>query len=414
MFRCIYSMSLFKRIFKTLILSLPITSTFILSGCRNESQEPSVAYDPQVAFTINLSSPSQGTKADGVDDPYTGEEWGEGKHPESGTAFDHTINSVSAVLYPVKDDNTLDTSRPAGELEKPEYTYLENGNLKISGVLKTSLDMESLEKGTFRLAVFINTPEVNPQHPEEITFTRHGIPGIGLMTGIPMYGVGKADFTGLSKADATEGNPFEIKKNPSGEKLQIPVLRAMAKIRVKVKQELFTKRGMKLHKLTMSRHAPEGFVVPGQWDSKETVALLEIGESMNAFRPETEAGYQHSCSVLPSVEKNTYDLNSWTMLRFYIPETYNYFNDNIMDSEELCLTVEYFTDENEPEPKKHNIYFRPYTPDGHPDRSEGVRAWDLVRNHIYEYMITGIEPRSGELLVTVDADWWGEHKLDLE
>lgn len=396
---------------KILILSL---SLCLLTCCDNDEASLNRKKDnPYISFSISLSSENSRSRSEEVNDPLGGDNWGNNDNDEEGTSFDRKVNIVTAVLYEVV-DGRLATSIPVGEMADATYELDKlNGTLTISGQLVTRHSARQLEEGQFRLAVFVNAPDIDINHPETASFEQHGIPDKISFTGIPMYGVGNADFHGLSDALADKENPFPIKNSSLSDRLlDIPVLRSMAKVRVKVANALFEERDVKLQALHISRHANKGYVVPTGWDKSESMATLGVEEVMNAFRADNLESYTHNCSVSPSVEEDSYNENSWTMLRFYIPETYNYTHDNI-DSDELCLSVEYYSDGDKANLKKHEILFRYYDPKtGLPDLSS--KPWDLVRNHIYEFVITGIEAQTGQLQISLNAGWWGHHHLELQ
>ena len=95
-----------------------------------------------------------------------------------------------------------------------------------------------------------------------------------------------------------------------------------------------------------------------------------------------------------------------------MPDTYNIdnthqFHDHTEEGE-IKLTVTYVSDDDETE-KTGEIYFRSYDENGKPLRGEGSVAWDIIRNHIYEYVIEGVEATTGNLQVNVKVNEWKDH-----
>ncbi|MDE7414006.1 MAG: hypothetical protein K2N05_09525 [Muribaculaceae bacterium] len=390
--------------FTSLLISL------LLTGCDSDSSEVSDSYasDPVVSFTIRVSTTRTSSRAGNNEDDNAGDpNWGNNPKPESGVSFESKVENIMAVLYEVDDSDRLITSDPVGHLVNPIYEYNSDGSLTISGRLQTKLTPGQLEDATnrFRMAIFVNSPDIDISNPSASCFSLCGASGTSDFTSIPMYGVGAANFSGLTRAIASKETPFPIKdQRGDASTLVIPILRSMAQVRVKVDKNLFSSRKMRLQSISISRHADKGFFVPYRWDELESLLSLGIEESMNGWNDSFSTGKQ----ILPTVKDDDYELNSQSMLRFYIPETYN---TAAGDPDELKLTVNYTADDTEEEtPLSNTILFRQYDKNGHPTDS---KPWNLVRNHIYEFIITGINQKTGELEITVDASWWGEHQLDI-
>lgn len=411
-----------KSIYIALGLSL------LLSGCKSEEPAPQAENAaPFVSFTIALSMESNGTRADARiadgEEPNTGDggdnEWGNGG-TESGTKFENTVNNIIPVLYSAtKQPNgkvTINSAYPVGEMVNAVYDRNDtDGTLTITGQLKTEIPASMLEEEghTYRLAVFVNAKKgFNIKQPEQNTFHRHGIPSNLKIDGtedigIPMYGVHEVKFDGL--ANGLKDGKYLDSDNPYvlGETFTIPVLRSMAKVIVRVDEEKLAGRDVKLSKVEISRHVNKGYLVPKGWDTCTSVSELTLTGAMNGYVGTLDQDYDKNCPILPT-DDNT---NSDTFLRFFLPETYNSNHDDISTTEPIKLTVTYTSDGTSDE-KTGVIYFANYDDDGKPTDWE-KNAWDIIRNHIYEFVIEGVEASTGELKVNVSVKPWVIHHYEL-
>lgn len=413
-----------KSIYIALGLSL------LLSGCKSEEPAPQAENAaPFVSFTIALSMESNGTRADARiadgEEPNTGiggdNEWGN-SGTESGTKFENTVNNIIPVLYSAtKQPNgkvTINSAYPVGKMVNAVYDRNDtDGTLTITGQLKTEIPASMLEEEghTYRLAVFVNAKNgFDIYKPEQNTFSRHGIPSNLKIdgdpenrTGIPMYGVHEVKFDGL--ADGLKNGEYLDSTNPYvlGETFTIPVLRSMAKVIVRVDEEKLAGRDVKLSKVEISRHLNKGHLVPKGWDTCKSVSELTLTGAMNPFISSDIDAYDKGCYVEPKEE----DRNSDTYLRFFLPETYNCNHDDISTTEPIKLTVTYTSDGTSDE-KTGVIYFANYDDNGKPTDWED-KAWDIIRNHIYEFVIEGVEDNFG-LKVAVNVKKWDYRKIETE
>ena len=413
-----------KSIYIALGLSL------LLSGCKSEEPAPQAENAaPFVSFTIALSMESNGTRADARiaegEDPNTGDGGGnkwENSGTESGTVFENTVNNIIPVLYSAtKQPNgkvTINSAYPVGIMVNPDYKRDDtDGTLTITGQLKTEIPASMLEEEghTYRLAVFVNAKNgFDIYKPEQNTFHRHGIPSNLKIdgdpenrTGIPMYGVHEVKFDGL--ANGLKNGEYLDSTNPYvlGETFTIPVLRSMAKVIVRVDKDKLAGRDVKLSKVEISRHIRFGHLVPKGWDTCTSVSELTLTGAMNPFISSKIEDYDKGCYVEPKEE----DLNSDTFLRIFLPETYNSNHDDISTTEPIKLTVTYTSDGTSDE-KTGVIYFANYDDNGKPTDWE-KNAWDIIRNHIYEFVIEGVEDNFG-LKVAVNVKKWDYRKIETE
>ena len=383
--------------------------------------------DPVVSFSLALSSESSGTRAEGdVTDKDGTDKWENGTDPAA-TEFDNRINSLTAILYSVV-DGELNIDHPLGEIiiDPSSYQNKTNGNLKLTGRLKTNLSPTLLENDNnhYRIVVYINAPAsgnwaLDTKKPQQCRFSFHGTSAD--FSGIPMYGVARCFFKNLTTTENSETNPFIIKGDKNGLiDLSIPVLRSMAKIKVSIDGDLYKNkdeggRTMRLKSLTVSRHANTGYLVPKGWNTTDNFLNNTMESVMNAFTG-SENYTDRSCTVeAPDQNPSETWKNSDKMLRFYIPDTYNSDNDGY-DSEPIKLTLEYFLDgETDLEKVNRNdIFICQYKEDGtHDVEDSNHERWDIIRNHIYEFVIKGVEASTGDLNISVSVKKWVPYHYDL-
>lgn len=398
----------------------------LLGSCKSEEpadpgQTRSV--EVPVSFTIRLATENGGTRAAGDDDttPTIWEE-GENHEKEGGTSFDNKIVSILPAVYKVT-DNTMEATPSATMkyLNDPEPKKDANGNVLegqyvVSGIMtfqNTSTD--AVTSGDYRLALYINCgagdmkTALNPASAGEAMFYHHGIPGANkdasfgskTFNSIPMYGVAPIIF------EKTNGF-IEAKGTSANNEISVNVLRSMAKVRVVLADGIKDK--VNLTSLGMNRHALKGYVCPKGWNKTGNVAGLSSTEYMRAAKGDANS-YNHNC--LTTDETNFSGAtwaNSSNRIRFYLPETYNRNRDDIDGSEELKLTIKYdILDNGKKFPKEHDMYFREWSTWN--NKNYKGDSWDIIRNHIYEFVITDVEPTTGKLIVNVAVKPWEKHEL---
>lgn len=449
-----------KSIYIALGLSL------LLSGCKSEEPAPQVQGEVNlpVSFTIQLAIESQNTRSgdnDGIalySDSEGAGTWKDDEKGEyadgeitddSGTNFDNTINSIIPVLYFVT-GNEMKTTYPVAQMvdQRWEKVVGKEGEFKVTGTLKSSnwsTDMLTDPQYKYRIALFINCGKedvmspLNINTPAQATFNHHGKPDDCRDTnskhfhGIPMYGVGEVKFVVDESADDPT-RKYKILGN-NDQELNINILRSMAKVRVKLSDELAKDEKINLTELYISRHAVKGFVVPKGWNTTSDVATLTNGKAMNAFTGAIKDDYNHDCYVRPQTKDNGYNgvngdqhegdddyyANTSELLRFYLPDTYNCDHDGIDDSEEIYLRLSYTVEDQE---YTHLLWFRPvsewpsmkegeYSDDGTINYPKTGTPWDIIRNHIYEFVIEGVEDNFG-LKVAVNVKKWDYRKIETE
>ncbi|MDE6410548.1 MAG: hypothetical protein K2K81_09965 [Muribaculaceae bacterium] len=428
---------------------IALSLTLLLPSCKSDEPAP-VAYEEinmPISFTIRLAS-EDGTRAGEDAEKADGSFWdtdndgNENAGTDDGTKFDNTINSITPVLYYVV-DGVMQTNYPVAVMRDYEWmqeidkeTKKPTGQFTVTGVLRSdgwTADMLTDPKYSYRLALFINCGDDDVMSPLSIsnpaiaTFNHHGVPddkidaGSKNFHGIPMYGVSDVKFIVENKVENGEEKKEYKVTDSNGSELNIPILRSMAKVRVLLDKDKLAGKKVALQELYISRHAVKGYVVPKGWNRYSSViSLSNNGMSMYAFTgglasTEDNGYYNHDCFVEPQEEldedhlhfgQTDYYSNSVEKLRFYLPDTYNHKNDGDDSSKEIYLRIKYtvggIKDANGKDKVfTHYLWFRPLSqwPDSELDEDGEMQypsdsqpnPWDIIRNHIYEFIITGVE-----------------------
>lgn len=412
-------------------LYIALGLTLLLSSCKSDEPVRPMDMEAEVpmSFVLSLSSNMSGTRAVDPNAPNIAED--EDEESKKGTDFDNKIENVKAFIYSVNasnelneriaemtvyDNNIIHQKDAAGNVLQEKYL--------ISGKMRTlnGKTVANLETGKYRLVIFanINNNDLNKfgnssDHLSKLGtayFTCHGIPyGNDAFNSIPMYGVGDATFKDISKKDI--GETYTIQNGSGNGDLTVNMLRAMAKVRVKWNQNNadLSKRGMKLKSIALSRHSERGYFAPKFWNDTPEKALAQA----NWCNVYIQNDFHSECPAINATDDIDEDPNNSGMIRFYVPDTYNIDSDEeeteqIHDhgNKQIELMVTYEIDGEE---KTHPIYFRKYGSDGKP--VEGEESWDLIRNHIYEFVINGVES-SGQLDIEVSVKKWDYHVVTTE
>lgn len=362
-----------------------------LTSCSSDDDMPqphgAAVQGQTVGFTIAVPRVNGGTRA--------ADKWGDDYTPDDeGTDFENQIKTLMPSLYMVNGDNIS----PVGSIvvntdplltkvdENSEYYY-------IQGELRTNLSADDLNNGTFRLMVEANTEANHTWMPNRKYFmlgTQQDLEAKSLA--IPMWGVAEANFSGVGEVNENGESQAVINIHPSASATDktatVSLLRAAAKVTVKVSSEI-ADRHVVLNKLTLNTAAKEGYIYPGDWNSISDTENLLFSKTFNAFEDTS-----NFASSYPVANPDNVD----TEISFYLAETPNpdkvYANHGANpehECTELCLEVEYTRDNITTETKKGNLYFTDNSDATKPAHTTtGVTQENIIRNHIYEFTITGV------------------------
>ena len=218
---------------------------------------------------------------------------------------------------------------------------------RYSGTL--SSDAEWTGNTNYKIMAFANCPSIdNPSNISTLDYTRANV------SYIPMWGVTTTTF------DLTPGESDDIGS--------IDLLRAMAKVEVIMDAEDYT-----IDNISVDKSNPQGYCLPLGYNSvAETDKLDMEGTSPASFHPYT------TDTPIEKKQDGKYYI--------YLPEY-----DNSTDAAKIQVTV---NDET------YDLEFKDYE-NGAP--KDGTQ-YDIVRNHIYRYTITGVN--DGKLIIKYKAMPW--------
>lgn len=349
----------------------------------------------RVNFSLDMNMPSN-TKAGS-------HTWGDNSnlnaddnYPESvGDTFENKIKTDHLLVFAYKPDGTF-----VGHLPILKAGVSEDGVVNFTCALKYSVHQQS---GTdeYKFVVLANCIDkaygfmYNEDGSPNIDAQMYSMP----LENIPMWGVQSYEIT-------YDGSVLR-KKQDIGE---ISLLRATSKIGVRLSDELQAE-GFRIKpgsvKLNYAR--PNGYSAPKNWNEVENTKALTHEDS---FNPTSSS----KVALSKDVEANAYGMttNSYYL---YVPETLN--NDpNFQAGEDgvselsMCIAVEKVENGEVVEtyefPYEKGIKFRTYV-DGLPEGE----AFNITRNHFYDYKITKINTTIKLELVEYSALPWVEKEVQI-
>lgn len=218
---------------------------------------------------------------------------------------------------------------------------------------------------------------------------------------IPMFGVCKADFSKLKQGSFSWIND---------ENNSCQLLRSMAKISVQLKLKPEQKDRVKLVSVSLNKHKAKGLIAPGKWDTANATTAIKFAETLREHSDPVSKGYTSTRVSKVEGEDN---------ITIYLPEMANDATATLpgnptaedLESEKSCiqLKVEYTVD-NGPV-KSNHLYITKYQGGGPVKDANGnyqLGLWDIVRNHIYEFNITGVQ--DSKISIEANVKDWQYHK----
>lgn len=210
------------------------------------------------------------------------------------------------------------------------------------------------QSGTYKFVVLANFTASNTRLADLASIHYNQNAGY-----IPMWGVLKSQFT-FAAGERTN--------------ISIDLLRAMAKVEVNFAESFPS--DYEIGAITISPYNTQGYCLPAGYESVETTGELDREEAGTAY------SFNPLASVLTSSLTFTGENGKYYI---YLPEY-----DNSTDAAKIQVTV---NDET------YELEFKDYengAPTGDP--------YDIVRNHIYRYTITGVN--DGKLVIQYRAMPW--------
>lgn len=410
----------------------------MLAACAGDNPAPpeEVKTPTIVSFTVSLDNPNEAREGSRADD-----DW-DGPYPDDdGYDFDNYLNPTTfyPVLYAVNADGSLSRFVDIKPLNLigPEYssdnsktTFSFTGMIEVE-VGRTDFATLAGSSQKYRLMIYAN--EFYAQGTvlnEKLQFAHIGNQGKPGFYSVPMWGVTEFTFQNLKQGETLILN-------------EIPLLRSMAMIRVQLKDPKAPgsnePQDVDLMGLKFSRYNSDGLVAPGNWNLLSTTANLKFKDTPNYLAspsadytilvgdPKTVNDPATDDEEMPWMQidadgAEVYHHNATVtkdMICFYLPEVEND-NDN-----QLVLEVTYRINHGDEkgEPRTYPLYLcryengYPITPTRQPmvpvDNTD-MGLWNVVRNHIYEYTITGVQ--DAKITIEARVKDWQYHKstTDLE
>ena len=328
-----------------------LLSLLLLASC-SRNDEVAVAEGEegkvQVTFTLKLDNESSASRAMSRAEDNT---WGDEYNNDLGNDYDNRINDLQVVIY---EGNTFkckvtNLSFYKNE-EKNKYTYL--------GSISETLTANTV----YKIMVFANCADwaniTSKTNLSDLSYTYNE------NMGIPMWGVITQTLS------LVPGSRQELD--------DISLLRAFAKVEVSMDVESYT-----LQSVSIDNSNKQGYCLPKDYTLVGNTTDLDREEDtdITTFNP-----YKDS----EKIEDRTFTNENGTYY-IYLPE-YN----NSTNAAKIQVTVKNNTTNEE---KPYDLEFKDYVngaPTGDP--------YDIVRNHIYSYTITGVN--DGKLIIKYKAMPW--------
>ena len=312
-----------------------------------------------IMFTVSLDN--QRTKAS----------WGDEYPSEAGVPFDFRIIPENLRVVVLAQDGTR-----IGTIQNLDYwpTNESHSEFQFVGQLPDNFAEHfnsDLEQPQYKFMVLANCGD-NMNGEQYITYSQAQLNPSAEDASIPMWGVKEADMSPLLDAESLDiGN--------------IWLLRAAAKIEVKLSNALKNEGDTSIKSATLKYYNQTGYCLPGGWSQVTDTRLLDQENCIRLYR--------HAAVNLPFVkdeESGDYYV--------YVTEY-----DNINYSEERNKISLEFNIKGEDKYFQDAISFCNYS-DGMPVENSN---YNIVRNHIYEFEILNIAGDNLVLNYEV-ADWDAE------
>ncbi|MDE6578826.1 MAG: hypothetical protein K2K58_11735 [Muribaculaceae bacterium] len=411
-----------RSIHNLLLAALAFAGLSLMSACSDDkANNPEPDNSPTfLSFTVSLDKSDLSTR---------GDNWSDIDNPEDGYAFDNIVDQMTfrPVIYKVKGDGSIDESCkfvevvPLTLLDPDEYPNSDKLNFAFTGMLPGNNEAATYtalhgKTDRYRLMIFTNGyAPVEGSIDDALTFSQIGNQKAGF-SAVPMWGTKEFTFEDLKQGEALNIG-------------EIPLLRAMAMVRVKLAPEGVydesigaPRDNVSLISLSVNKYNQTGNFVPQLWkeltvtnqSSHKFVLTKNPNQSLvaDAYTIKWAADDNDKSKRMVTDEDgaevyyNNTNLNRENIY-FYLPEI-----NNDKDSP-VKLTIGY---EVNGYYKESELDFRPLTQTGAPtesiDYGQPTAAtnylWNIVRNHIYEFTITGVQ--DSKITVQARVNDWKYHK----
>ncbi|MCL1615830.1 FimB/Mfa2 family fimbrial subunit [Bacteroides sp. ET71] len=354
------------------------SSFFILLSCSIMDDGPDAlslqdGSTAQVAFTLKLDKAQPATRTTRGDN-----------YPNKpGTDYENRIDQLQVVLYSTDGNNA---AYPLYNLWQETSSTQEGGQdtYTFVGSIDTN-DADSPQAGTYKIMVFANCGEMSDyafDGIDELLFNyRYDDATHTPTTAIPMWGVTTAELT---------LKPGERQTLDNG----IDLLRAVAKIEVVLGDTPATE--YTITDITLNHRNTTGYCLPYGWST--------VGKTTDLEREGNTPASFHPYASLASSAGNFAVADNKLSAAYYLPEYAK------SDANPAQLTITLAKDGNKT--KDYTLDLKGYTTDN-------GGYYDLVRNHIYRYTITGVQDGTLTVqylvlpweLVSTETGWPGENNV---
>ena len=357
-----------REIVKYLIL---LVVSCLSASCVFDADRCDVPEDKPFSVKFTVSLRSHQTRAS----------WGEEYPTESAVPFDYRIMPEELRMVIYTDDGKL-----LGGINKLDYWPINESHTEFQfvGQLPEEVVAYLAENGyqqtLCRFMVLANCSD-NLSGDEYITYSHSQLDPLSEQSSIPMWGVTVADLSPLSTR-----NNLDVG--------DISLLRAAAKVEVKLSKALKDKGAIKITSAKLKYYNQTGYVLPNGWSQATSTKSLDQENCARIYR--------HTALDMPFIrDEQTGDY--YIYVTEYDNKNYSGERNKISLEFDVAGKQKYFEDA---------ISFCEYRNGAPVDNS----YYNIVRNHIYEFEILSVAGSSLVLDYTV-ANWstedWGDG-LDYE
>lgn len=305
----------------------------------------------KVAFTITMGDPSAASRADiGTDEAWSGYD-DENANETMGGAFDNKIDPNQMQVF-ICDANC----NPLAKVERLLYVQTALNTYTFTETFEASITSTT----SYKIMVFANCPEMTIPTTGTLDFAASSVvtfPSKGLtadLDAIPMWGV-----------QTVKGSVFQ----QDNANITIWLLRAMAKVEIALSNEMVSEGEYTLTGASFNTYNKNINSVPKGYNGS---SITETGDltTVSVLNPNTTEGTGSTLAFETVVDGQR--------LVAYVPEY-----DNSNNSLTMSVTVQ---KNGETEAETYEVPFCEYSSDGKKTKT----PFDVIRNHYYEYEITGV------------------------
>lgn len=319
------------------------------TGCIMDKEEPAAPDDGLMMVSFRVVTPNQtAASSRGVTPPDGSGNWGTINPDDPGTEFDNLLLADQLKVF-ITDERSKNLAEVTMLSISAQST---SGEREYIGFITGDDTFDKVKSDGAKLHVIANAGNdlaTNGEIDSDNSFEKSG----QSFDAIPMWGVQTVDFSEMKK-----GERFEV-KDP------VWLLRAMAKVEIKLSDD--PDNIIKaLTDASLSGVNSSGYLLPTGWATTTQTKDLTYA---NSYRPYT------STIPTPLIAKPQDG-----KIVFYLPECENPNGDS-----ELRIAVKYSTDD-----KTDNTGYLRFIKYYNGKPVEDGTPYNIVRNHLYRYTITGI------------------------